>query len=162
MSPRLLALSVGTLLSCTWLGACDQKPSKAPPGSFVKIVSVSPDTKSPLKVGDKVKVQVEVSYALSVDVGRITLVVQAANNATLANHMAVVNKGNGKLTLAAEFVVPDSNAVQIFTPLSAQGQSATSTVDHRAYKVAQRPRPRDTAFTHAPENPPGGGQEGSH
>jgi O-antigen ligase len=27
---------------------------------------------------------------------------------------------------------------------------------------AQRPRPRDTAFTQAPENPPGGSQEGSH
>jgi hypothetical protein len=90
-----------------------------------------------LKVGDRVKVQVEVSYALTADVGHITLVVQAANNASLANHMAVLNKGNGKITLAAEFVVPDSNAVQIFTPLSAEGQTATSTVDHRAYKVVK-------------------------
>ena len=128
---------VAIIALAAWLVACDQKPLKAPPGSFVKIVSVSPDTKSPLKVGDKVKVQVEVSYALTVDVGRITLVVQAANNASLANHMAVVNKGNGKITLSAEFVVPDSNAVQIFTPLSAQGQTATSTVDHRAYKVVK-------------------------
>ena len=129
--------SLAAILLVACLGACDQKPLKAPPGSFVKIVSVTPDTKSPLKVGDKVKVQVEVSYALTVDVGRITLVVQAANNASLANHMAVVNKGNGKITLSAEFVVPDSNAVQIFTPLSAQGQTATSTVDHRAYKVVK-------------------------
>ena len=134
MSMRAL---VAIIALAAWLVACDQKPLKAPPGSFVKIVSVSPDTKSPLKVGDKVKVQVEVSYALTVDVGRITLVVQAANNASLANHMAVVNKGNGKITLSAEFVVPDSNAVQIFTPLSAQGQTATSTVDHRAYKVVK-------------------------
>ena len=128
---------IAPILVAALLGACDQKPLKAPPGSFVKIVSVSPDTKSPLKVGDKVKVQVEVSYALTVDVGRITLVVQAANNASLANHMAVVEKGSGKVTLSAEFVVPDSNAVQIFTPLSAQGQTATSTVDHRAYKVVK-------------------------
>ena len=134
MSMRAL---VAIIALAAWLVACDQKPLKAPPGSFVKIVSVSPDTKSPLKVGDKVKVQVEVSYALTVDVGRITLVVQAANNTSLANHMAVVNKGNGKITLSAEFVVPDSNAVQIFTPLSAQGQTATSTVDHRAYKVVK-------------------------
>jgi hypothetical protein len=134
MSVRAL---VAIIALAAWLGACDQKPLKAPPGSFVKIVSVSPDTKSPLKVGDKVKVQVEVSYALTADVGHITLVVQAANNASLANHMAVLNKGNGKITLAAEFVVPDSNAVQIFTPLSAEGQTATSTVDHRAYKVVK-------------------------
>lgn len=134
MSVRAL---LATIALAAWLGACDQKPLKAPPGSFVKIVSVSPDTKSPLKVGAKVKVQVEVSYALTVDVGQITLVVQAADNATLANHMAVVKKGNGKITLSTEFVVPDSNAVQIFTPLSAQGQTATSTVDHRAYKVVK-------------------------
>ncbi len=126
----IIALAAG-------LGACDQKPLKAPPGSFVRIVSVSPDTKSPLKVGDKVKVQVEVSYALTTDVGQITLVVQAADNTTLANQTAVVKKGDGKLTLSASFVVPDSKAVQIYTPLSAQGQKATSTVDQRAYKVVK-------------------------
>ena len=100
-------------------------------------MSVSPDTKSPLKVGDKVKVQVEVSYALTVDVGQITLVAQAANNATLGNRSAAVKKGEGKLTLSVEFVVPDSDAVQIYTPLSAQGQKATSTVAHRTYKVVK-------------------------
>lgn len=133
MSVRLLV----AILFAVWLGACDQKPLKAPPGSFVKIVSVSPDPRTPLKVGDKVKVQVEVSYALTSDLGRITLVVQAANNATLANHLAVVSKGSGKLTLSAEFVVPDSDAVQIYTPLSAQGQKATSTVAYRSYKIVK-------------------------
>ena len=134
---RLLIATIGIFLLAALLGACDQKPLKAPPGSFVKIVSVSPDTKSPLKVGAKVKVQVEVSYALTVDVGQIALVVQAANNATLANRAAVVKKGEGKLVLSAEFVVPDSDAVQIYTPLSAQGQKATSTVAYRAYKIVK-------------------------
>lgn len=131
------AKSVGPLVLAALLGACDQKPLKAPPGSFVRIVSVTPDAKSPLKVGDKVKVQVEVSYALTVDVGQITLVAQAANNATLGNRSAAVKKGEGKLTLSVEFVVPESDAVQIYTPLSAQGQKATSTVAHRAYKVVK-------------------------
>lgn len=130
---QLIAIILGAVL----LGACDQKPLKAPPGSFVKIVSVSPDTKSPLKMGEKVKVQVEVSYALTVDAGRITLVVQAGDNATLANSMAAVKKGNGTLNLSAEFVVPDTDAVRVFTPLSAQGQTATSTVAQRAYKVVR-------------------------
>lgn len=133
MSLRALAV----ILFAASLVACDQKPPKAPPGSFVRILSVSPDTKSPLKVGDKVKVQVEVSYALTVDVGQITLVAQAANNATLGNRAAAVKKGEGKLTLSVEFVVPDSDAVRIYTPLSAQGQKATSTVAYRAYKVVK-------------------------
>ena len=129
--------SLAAILFVACLGACDQKPLKAPPGSFVKIVSVSPDTKSPLKVGAKVKVQVEVSYALTTDAGQITLVVQAANNTTLANRTMAVKKGEGTLTLSAEFVVPDSDAVQLYTPLSAQGQKATSTVAHRSYKVVK-------------------------
>jgi hypothetical protein len=136
MRPRKLVAVVGILLMAVLLGGCDHSSApSAPGGSFVKIVSVSPDTGTVLKVGDKVKVQVEVSYALSSDGGTVSLVVQAANNASLAHNMEVLQKGSGKATLSAEFVVPDSNAVQIFTPLNAQGQTSTSTVDHRAYKV---------------------------
>src|SRR6266496_1787418 len=122
MRPHRLVAAVITILV-----ACDQRslPS-APSGSFVKIVSVSPDTGTALKVGDKVKVQVEVSYSLSSEGGTVSLVVQAANNASLAHNMEVIQKGSGNATLSAEFVVPDSNAVQIFTPLSAQGQTSTS------------------------------------
>jgi hypothetical protein len=136
MRSHKLVAAVSAFLIAAWLGACDQGslPS-APSGSFVRIVSVSPDTGTALKVGDRVKMQVEVSYALSSDGGTVSLVVQAANNASLAHNMEVIQKGSGKATLSAEFVVPDSNAVQIFTPLSAQGQTSTSTVDHRAYKV---------------------------
>src|SRR5437867_1514832 len=136
MRPHRLVAAVITIVVAAWLVACDQRslPS-APSGSFVKIVSVSPDTGTALKVGDKVKVQVEVSYTLSSEGGTVSLVVQAANNASLAHNTEVIQKGSGKATLSVEFVVPDSNAVQIFTPLSAQGQTSTSTVDHRAYKV---------------------------
>lgn len=134
---RLLG-AVSTILIAAWVGACDQGSfQSAPSGSFVKITSVSPDTGTTLKVGDKVKVRVEVSYALSSDGGTVSLVVQSANNSSLAHNMEVVQKGSGKATLSAEFVVPDSNAVQIFTPLSAQGQTSTSTVDYRAYKVSK-------------------------
>ena len=135
---RPLKLAAGIILITTLLAACDQRSAPSgPSGSFVKIVSVSPDTGTALKVGDKVKLQVEVNYALSSDGGTVSLVVQAANNASLAHNMEVIQKGSGKATLSAEFVVPDSNAVQIFTPLSAQGQTSTSTVDHRAYKVTK-------------------------
>lgn len=134
-----IPLSIALILAALFLGACDQRASSsAPRGSFVKIVSVSPDTSSALKAGDKVKVQVEVSYALTSDRGTVSLVVQGANNASLAHSRQVIQKGSGKAMLSAEFVVPDSSAVQIFTPLSAQGQTSTSTVAHRAYKVTKR------------------------
>jgi hypothetical protein len=105
----------------------------APAGSFVRIASITPDTSGPLRVGDRVVLQVLVDYNLTSDAGTVSLVVQAADNSNLANTTEVLRRGRGKIILVAQFVVPDSNGIQIFTPLSAQGQNATSTVDHRAY-----------------------------
>jgi hypothetical protein len=122
------------------LAGCDRDdrrlPASAPPGSFVKIVSVTPEASTTLKVGDRVKIEVEVSYALQADSGSVSLVVQAADYIGLAHNMEALRRGKGKTRLSAEFVVPQTNAIQVFTPLSAQGQAATSTVDHRVYKVA--------------------------
>lgn len=138
MRMQKLLGAFSTILIAAWLGACDQGSlPRAPSGSFVEITSISPDTGTALKVGDKVKVQVELSYALSSEGGTVSLVVQSADNSSLAHNMEVVQKGSGKATLSTEFVVPDSNAIQIFTPLSAQGQTSTSTVDYRAYKVTK-------------------------
>ena len=114
------------------LAGCQPAPA-APSGSFVRIASITPDTSAPLKVGDRVTMQVLVDYNLTSDAGTVSLVVQAADNSNLANRMEVLRKGHGKIFLVAEFVVPNSKAVQVFTPLSAQGQNATSTVDYRAY-----------------------------
>jgi hypothetical protein len=133
------ATAVWIVAIAVLLVGCDRNErrssTRAPSASYVKIVSVSPDITTALKVGEKVKLQVEVNYRLSSDRGTVSLVVQAANNANLGQNMEVIQRGNGKAILSAEFVVPDSSAVQIFTPLQAQGQTSTSTVDYRAYKV---------------------------
>lgn len=134
---RLIATlsALSLVLAVAGCQRSDVSGTAAPSGSFVKIVDISPATSASLRVGDRVRVQVEVNYRLTADAGTLSLVVQAADNSSLAHNMEVVQKGSGTLTLVAEFVVPGSNAVQIFTPLSAQGQTATSTVDSRAYKV---------------------------
>jgi hypothetical protein len=135
---RLIAV-VGTMAISALIAGCQRSDgvsaNSAPAGSFVNIVRVSPDTSTQLKTGDKVRVQVEVSYGLTTDTGTISLVIQTADNSNLGNNMEVIHKGTGKATLFAEIVVPNSNAVQIFTPLTTQGQTSTSTVDTRAYKV---------------------------
>src|SRR5713101_7344671 len=100
----------------------DVSASAAPTGSFVKIANISPDTSVPLRAGDQVKVQVD--YSLTSNAGTVNLVIQAADHSSLAHNMEVLQKGTGKVTLVAEFVVPHSSAVQIFTPLSAQGQTS--------------------------------------
>ena len=105
---------------------------KAPSGSTVNI---EPSTSEVLKPGQKVSLKVKAAYALSADSGTLGLVVQDASNSSLTQTMNVVLRGNGNEELAVEFIVPDTKAIQVFVPLSGQGQSKTSTVFGRAYKV---------------------------
>ena len=100
----------------------------------MKIVALKPDTTTALKVGAKVNVQVEVAYRLLADQGAVTLVVQSSDKG-LAQASQAIRQGEGKATLSVEFVVPETKAIQLYTPLQALGQKATATVDYRTYKV---------------------------
>lgn len=123
------------------LGACERAPSQPPklPASYVRIAKLSPDATRPLKVGDKVNLQVQLDYALTkADTGAVMVVVQTADNQNLVQKAQAVRKGIGKATLAVEFVVPQTSAVKVFTPLSEQGQTSTTTVALRTYKVVER------------------------
>lgn len=123
------------------LGACERAPSKPPklPASYVRISKLSPDATRPLQVGDKVNLQVQLDYALTrADTGAVMVVVQTADNQNLVQKAQAVRKGIGKATLAVEFVVPQTSAVNVFTPLSEQGQTSTTAVALRTYKVVER------------------------
>ena len=107
----------------------------------VKIVSISPDPGTALRVGEKVGFKVEVEYNLgSAASGSITLVIQQGESGRmpLANETEVAQKGKGKLVFRKEIEVPDTSAIQVFTPLSVQGGTSTSVVDMRIYKVVDR------------------------
>jgi hypothetical protein len=88
-----------------------------------------------LRVGESATIKAEVEYSLSVESGTITMVIQSSDGGTISNETEVVTKGTGKVVLSSTFVVPDTKAIQVFTPLSSQGQVSTTTVDYRAYKV---------------------------
>ena len=123
------------------LGACERAPSKPPklPASYVRIAKLSPDATRPLKVGDKVNLQVQLDYALTkADTGAVMVVVQTADNQNLVQKAQAVRKGVGKATLVVDFVVPQTSAVKVFTPLSEQGQTSTTTVALRTYKVVEK------------------------
>ena len=109
-------------------------------GSSVKIVSIAPELSKPLYVGDKKKIMVEVEYVMSQDSGTITLVIQKGESGglPLGSSTEVVLRGKGRIKLEAEIQVPDTKAIQVFTPLSHQGGASTSIVDYRAFKVAKR------------------------
>jgi len=123
------------------LGACERAPSKPPklPASYVRIAKLSPDATRPLKVGDTVNLQVQLDYALTkADTGAVMVVVQTADNQNLGQKAQAVRKGVGKATLAVDFVVPHTSPVKVFTPLSEQGQTSTTTVALRTYKVVEK------------------------
>ena len=134
----IVAWLVPVVISSLLLGCQRSDPNVGTPalsGSTVQIISTSPGIGEPLHAGEKVKLKVDVNYTLSEESGTLALVVQAADNLSIAQNFEVVMKGSGKVALEAEFIVPNTKAIQIFTPLSGQGQNSTSTVDSRAFKV---------------------------
>jgi len=110
------------------------------PGSSIKIVSIAPELSKPLYVGERVRIMVEVEYVLSQESGTITLVLQTGESGgpSLGNSTDVVFKGKGTIKLEREIQIPDTKAIQVFTPLTPQGVVDTSIVDYRAFKVAKR------------------------
>lgn len=131
---------VSIAVSCILLGCQlpEQHAGVAPFGSMAQITAIAPDTVEVLRVGEHVKLKVDVSYVLTAESGTVQLIVLAADNSDLAQDFKVLTKGRGKSTLQAEFTVPVTTAIQVFTPLVVQGQHPTSATDGRAFKVLPR------------------------
>lgn len=106
-------------------------------GNKVKIVSISPEISKPLSAGQNYDIEVTVEYTIKAENGNITLVIQRGDSITsvLANTTEPITKGSGKITLKANIVVPSVNSITVFTPLSLQGETSTTVVDTRIYKV---------------------------
>lgn len=130
----VLPLLIGALIAT----GCDADRSDnraAPAGSTVKILATSPDLSRTLTVGDAVILEVEAEYRLNADSGTLSLVVQESDTSTIAVHTDVVTRGTGTVEFEAEFIVPETKAVLIFTPLTEQGQTSTTIVDTLAFEV---------------------------
>lgn len=120
------------------LAGCDEGGSaddSAPAGSTVKILSTSPVHSESLIRGDLVRLRAEVEYRLNADSGTLSLVVQESDTSSISVQTEVVTRGTGTSVFETEFVVPDTKAILLFTPLTGQGQTKTSTVDTLAFKV---------------------------
>jgi hypothetical protein len=49
--------------------------------------------------------------------------------------MDVLTRGEGTVTLETTVTIPNTKALQVFTPLQLPGQAQTTIVDMKAYKV---------------------------
>jgi hypothetical protein len=103
----------------------------------LRITRVSPDPASPLRVGDRVKLAVEASYSTPGDMP-VTLVVQAPGMPAISNVRETVKAGSGTVTLKADFVVPETDAIEIYLPFSMSARPRA--VEKRRFEVkARRP-----------------------
>ena len=127
------------LLLLIALPACDKDrspvPTPAPPGSSVYIVNISPTPDLPLHSGQRVRLELKVGYTLMADAGNLQVIVQNATGA-FATTGASVSRGAGSEDFALEFKVPATESIEVFVPLFAEGQKATTTVVTREYKVS--------------------------
>jgi len=114
--------------------------------SYVKILEIQPNPSVPLEVGSNVDFEVKVEYYVKEDSASIDLVIQKGEysggiDPYIGGGMEVLTHGEGVVTLKAKVKVPDTKAIQIFTPLGLQGQAQTSIVDSRFYKVINSKTP---------------------
>ncbi len=122
-------------MSCCKPCDCENRTENA---DSVKIVEVHPTVVEPLMVGDTVSFKFKVEYQLTTsDTGSIVMVVQGSGNESLGNEVYPITKGQGEELLEASITIPDTRSITIFTPMSTPGNSSTTTVDSRTYRVGQ-------------------------
>ncbi|MEW8070934.1 MAG: hypothetical protein AB2765_20365 [Candidatus Thiodiazotropha endolucinida] len=103
----------------------------------VNITSITPSTSETLYVGQDYDIEVEAEYSFQAKEGEIGLVIQRGESGhmPIAYSTQPISKGKGKITLKSNITVPETKAVQVFTPLTAQGDTSTSVVSTRSYRV---------------------------
>lgn len=148
--PNCLILSLSLLCTplCFLTIADAQMPSVVKPDSSrnsVKIISISPEITKPLYVGDTVNFEVKADYKITKAPATLGLVIQKGEmtaedimNVVIASSTEVLNDMEGSVTLKQSIVVPDTRAVQIFTPIIISGQDMTSIADMKTYQVLKK------------------------
>ncbi len=114
--------------------------------NYVKIREIQPDLSLPLEVGSDITFEVNVEYYLNEDSATIDLVIQKAEHSGsaasyLGGDTEIISPGSGVVTLKTTIKIPETKAIQIFTPLTLQGQNSSSIVDSRFYKVLKSTAP---------------------
>ena len=108
--------------------------------SSIKILEIDPKSSTPLKSGSKIHFKVKLEYDIVDDSAVVNLIFQKGEDSgsfdsVVGSTMQVISKGKGTLKMEKTVKVPDTNALQVFTPLMIPGQTQTTTVDMKVYKV---------------------------
>ena len=108
--------------------------------NYIKIIQIQPDPSVPLEAGSEVHFEVQLEYYVNEDSATASLIIQkgehsGGSNVLIENVKDFLAPGKGTLTLETTVKVPDTKLVEIFTPLTISGQTQTSILDMRSYKV---------------------------
>lgn len=139
---KKIILVSSLIMSLIFLVATSYAESTSTQSSYVKILEIQPDLSVPLEVGSDVDFEVKVEYSVEEDSATIDLVIQKGGiSPFIGGDTDIITRGQGVVTLKAKVKIPDTKAIQVFTPLGLQGQAQTSIVDSRFYKVVKSKNP---------------------
>ena len=140
-TPNLRSMFASISLCSLMLGCQAIAPQAAGEpsfGSMAQITSITPDPTRELRAGDKVQLKADVRYLLTADSGTLMLIVLAADNSTISQQVTPITRGMGTTTLQADFTVPRTTQIRVYTPLVYQDQDSSSTTDGRSFTVVPR------------------------
>jgi len=108
--------------------------------NYVKIIQIQPDPSVPLEAGTEVHFEVQLEYYVNEDSATVSLIIQKGEHSDnssvlIGNVKEFIAHGKGTLTLETSVKVPDTKLIEIFAPLTTSGQTQTSILDMRSYKV---------------------------
>ena len=106
----------------------------------IKILEIDPATSTQLKSGSEIHFKVKLEYTVTDDSAVVNMTFQKGEDSgsldsVIGNTMQVLSKGKGTIIMEKTVMIPDTNVLQVFTPLMIPGQTKTTTVDVKVYKV---------------------------
>lgn len=110
--------------------------------SYVKILEIEPDPSVPLKIGSEIHFKAKVEYKVKEDSAIVNLLIQKGKysgslDTIVGSVQEVLTQGKGSVILGKTVKIPNTKALQVFTPLLIPGQTQTSIVDMKFYKVVK-------------------------
>ncbi len=124
-------------------GAANSDSKAAPPVTAanersVRIASITPDPDKPLRAGSTVKLAIAVEYAVPTPGGIVGMVIQDSNSAPVKSNLREVPSGSGKLNSEIEFVVPNTQHIDVHVPLYVKGESKSSQVAVQKFLITPK------------------------
>src|SRR5450830_505960 len=126
-----MKLIISILLAVFLLDGCSKKELEP----YVVILNLLPSNENVLTAGQCVDINVVAEARNIKEEGDLSLVVQGSDGSSLGLDGPVPVSNRVPHTFHAKFKVPPVASISIFTPYLKKGESESSTLDRRIYRV---------------------------